>query len=178
MNKKLLVVYGSPHMKGNSATLADVFADEAGIQGDSVEKVYLQKENIHPCLGCDGCAKTHICVQKDGMQAILDKFVTADTVCIATSVYWWGITAQTKMFVDRLYALDSSIFKGKELYVIAVGEDSLDGIQYPLIDHQFKEIASFTKMEYRGFLPVSAGKGNPAKDNPEALESATKLFKK
>ena len=177
MKQHIIVYYGSPHIHGNSAFLADVFSKQAKEKFEKVDKVYLDKQVIHACKACDYC-KNHpcTCVQNDDMEHLIPEFIKADGICFATSVYWWGMTAQLKLFVDRLYMLPHEVFKGKELYVIAVGEDSLDGIQYQLIDRQFKEIAEYLHMEYKGYLPVSADADRPAKENKEAIDKAIALL--
>jgi len=176
MKETMVIYYGSPHLKGNSARLADVFAQEAS-RTYEIEKVYLGKKKIAPCLGCDHCKKTGTCRQQDEMIPLAEQFSKAKSICFATSVYWWGITAQLKLFIDRLYMLSPEKFEGKKLYVIAVGSDSLDGIQYKLIQQQFQEIASYCKMDFLGYLPVSADESRPVEQNEEALLQAKELGK-
>ena len=80
-----------------------------------------------------------------------------------------------KVFIDRLYQLQMDDFKGKKLYVIATGEDTLDGVQYRLIKEQFDAICKYTGMEFAGYLPVCAGDDNPAGEDEEALAQARAL---
>lgn len=177
MQPTMIIYYGSPRTFGNSATLADAFAVAAS-HSCHVKKVKLNAAVIHPCQGCDHCKEEEgSCIWDDDMIPLAKDFAAADAVCFATSVYWWGITAQTKLFIDRLYLLPKAAFTGKHLYVIAVGEDAVNGIQYSLIDRQFKEIATYTGMSYDGFLPISADDDHTAVDNMEAMEQAKRLFK-
>ena len=53
--KKVLIVIGSPRLKGNSATLAHRVADGAKAAGAEVESFYLHKMKIKPCTACDVC---------------------------------------------------------------------------------------------------------------------------
>ena len=43
---------------------------------------------------------------------IAEKVVEADMIVFATPVYWWGITAQIKMVLDKLYCM-AVIFTGR-----------------------------------------------------------------
>lgn len=174
MQQTMIIYYGSPHEFGNSSTLADAVAQTAAHFYD-VKKVRLNDVSIHPCQGCNHCKEEGTCIIHDDMTALSQEFAQAKAVCFATSVYWWGVTAQTKLFIDRLYMLPKTAFAGKKLYVIAVGEDTLDGVQYELIDRQFKEIAKETGMDYAGYLPVSADDDRPSSDNRETMEKARKL---
>ena len=60
---------------------------------------------INGCLGCEGC-KRHLgkCVQKDDLTMVLQEMTTYDAVVMGTPVYWYHVTAQFKMLVDRLYS--------------------------------------------------------------------------
>ncbi|MFA6774634.1 MAG: flavodoxin family protein [Sphaerochaetaceae bacterium] len=176
-NGTMIIYYGSPHEFGNVSTLADAFA-QAAAHSYTVKKVYLNNVTIHPCQGCNHCKDQEgACVLQDDMIPLAQDFINASAVCFATSVYWWGVTAQTKLFIDRLYMIPKEAFVGKKLYVIAVGEDELNGIQYELINRQFKEIAAYCNMEYAGYLPVSADDDRPASENKEAMEQARTLIK-
>ncbi len=177
---KMLVVNGSPRKAGNSATLSKVFIDEVYRQVPHVDiiDVVLHKFHINGCLGCGACKHNGgTCIQKDDMQSLYPMFLRADTIVFVSPVYWWGITAQTKAFIDRLYKFTMEELHGKRVYVIVDGEDTTDGIQYDLIKRQFEEICSYCGMELAGYLPLSTPADNPAAGNPQALEAAKHLFK-
>ena len=69
MNKKIIILNGSPRLKGNTAGLIDAFVQGAEQAGHTVKTFNLQKMNIHPCLGCLGGGKNpdSPCTQKDDM---------------------------------------------------------------------------------------------------------------
>jgi multimeric flavodoxin WrbA len=172
---KMLIIHGSARKEGNSSTLANEFAKQAE-ERYSVETVFLHGKKIHPCTGCKECKDTGMCIYNDDMKLLINQFRDADAVCFASPVYWWGINAQLKAFIDRLYSLDLENFKGKKIFLIVTGEDSLDGIQYRLIKEQFEAICDYTEMQFAGYLPVCADDTNPAKSNEKALHSARKLI--
>ena len=102
---KTLVISGSPRKRGNSELLVDQIA--AGIEeaGSTCERIRLEGLEIHPCQGCGGCEKTGHCVIQDDMQGLYDKIDESDRLLIVSPIYFYGVTAQTKAFIDRCQAL-------------------------------------------------------------------------
>ncbi len=102
---KTLILTGSPRKRGNTDILAAAVADQLQDNNVSVQLLRLADLEIHPCLGCGGCEKEGNCVIDDDMQALYPRIVTADKIIIASPIYFYGLTAQTKAFVDRCQAL-------------------------------------------------------------------------
>ena len=108
--KKVVILNGAGKKNGNTAALVKAFREGAEEAGNEVEEFYIHAMNIHGCIDCQGCARKPAgdpapCVQKDDMQQIYDAFVDCDVVVFATPVYWFSISAQLKLAVDRLYAV-------------------------------------------------------------------------
>nr|HPK06979.1 flavodoxin family protein [Aminivibrio sp.] len=105
-----LALLGSPRKDGNTAALLTSFLDGAVSKGHTVRTVRLQEKKILPCTGCNGCKKdgkgTGRCVLTDDMGGLYPAVLEADVIVHAFPVYWWSMPAQTKLFQDRLYALD------------------------------------------------------------------------
>ena len=125
MSKNIVILNGSPRKHGNTATLCDAFVEGAEAAGNHVTRFDLQTMNIHGCLGCmkGGKDPQSPCVQKDDMAAILDRLVEADVIVMATPVYFYTMSAQMKMFIDRTVPRYTEI-SGKEFYFIATAADS------------------------------------------------------
>ncbi len=60
--------------------------------------------DIHPCLGCDHCGMNGPCIQKDDISQIQEALLAADMAVFATPVYYFGMSAQLKMVIDRFYS--------------------------------------------------------------------------
>lgn len=107
MSKNILILNGSPRMKGNTAMLCDAFAEGAKSAGHTVTRFDLQKMNIHGCLGCvkGGKDPAAPCVQKDDMLQIYPAYKEADIVVLASPMYYWGFSGQLKTAFDRLFAV-------------------------------------------------------------------------
>ncbi|MFC2078006.1 flavodoxin family protein [Candidatus Bipolaricaulota bacterium] len=122
---QLLILVGSPRRSGNSAFLATRAADAARASGASVELLFLQDLDIRPCEGCDVCRETvdAECILEDDMTGLYPKLREADAILIATPIYSYDMTAQTKLLIDRLYALgsrDGNALQGKRFGFIIV----------------------------------------------------------
>ena len=111
--KRILILNGAGKKNGNTAALVNAFKGGAEAAGNQVTEFYLQTMNIHGCMDCQGCARKPKgdpapCVQKDDMQQIYDAYTDCDIVVFAIPVYWFTISGQLKMAVDRLYAIKSN----------------------------------------------------------------------
>lgn len=101
---KFLVVLGSPRKGGNSETLARKVAEAVESEGGRTEYIRLNDLNIRPCQGCGGCEKSGNCVIDDDMTAIYRALDDADRILLVSPVYFYGLSAQCKIFGDRLQA--------------------------------------------------------------------------
>jgi multimeric flavodoxin WrbA len=112
---KVLAFTGSPRKGGNTETLVAAVMSGVTRAGGVAETVRLPALSIGPCIGCGGCQKTGRCVIEDDMQGLYDKILAARIIIIASPIYFYGLSAQTKLFVDRIQALWSR----KQLLVAA-----------------------------------------------------------
>jgi multimeric flavodoxin WrbA len=129
MPQKVLVSMGSPRKKGNSATLAGQVAAGAEAAGAQVERFSLHGMDIRPCRACDACHKegNSGCVVKDDMQALYPKLREADAIVLASPIYWFTVSAQTKLLMDRWYALEQpggNALRGKRIGIVLTYGDS------------------------------------------------------
>lgn len=101
---KMLVVLGSPRKGGNGETLARKVGDIVEQSGAQVDYIRLNDLSLRPCQGCGGCDKTGSCVVKDDMTDIYTAVDNADRVVLVSPVYFYGLSAQCKIFGDRFQA--------------------------------------------------------------------------
>jgi multimeric flavodoxin WrbA len=106
MSKNIVVLAGSPRKNGNTDKLAASFIDGAKSAGKTVTLFRVADMKIGGCLGCRHCFEEKgVCVRKDDMQGILDALLKADALVLASPVYYFGVTAQLKLAIDRTFAL-------------------------------------------------------------------------
>ncbi len=123
MNKKVLILSGSPRKNGNSDLLCNEFAKGAEQSGNVVEKIYVAEKSIHPCIACYHCRDNGgECVFKDDMGEVLQKMIDADVIVLASPVYFYSISAQLKSVIDRTVARWLEV-KNKEFYYIVTAAD-------------------------------------------------------
>lgn len=124
MSKKVLILSGSPRNDGNSDILCDEFMKGAKESGNEVEKIRVATKKIAPCSACYYCSDNGgKCVHKDDMAEILQKMIDADVLVLATPVYFYSVSAQLKVVIDRTVARWLEV-KNKEFYYIATMADT------------------------------------------------------
>ncbi|MDD4986461.1 MAG: flavodoxin family protein [Dehalococcoidales bacterium] len=100
-DKKVIAFLGSPRHGGNS----DVLLDEAlaGVEeaGASFEKFVLNDLSMRPCQGCESCHKTGVCRIEDDFQELYRRLRDNSLFILASPVYFSGVSAQTKILLDR-----------------------------------------------------------------------------
>lgn len=195
MAKKIIIIEASPRAKGNSTILAREVAAGARCFGTEVETVHLHGLDIRPCTACDACQKslTADCIIDDDMKAIYTRLRSADAIVYATPIYWFTVSAQIKLFMDRCYALtflgtqpdtdsDEQVetvendLRGKKLGVVLTFGD-VDPFASGAVNaiRTFQDMARYVGAEIFGFVYGSAlGPGEVA-DNADLMKQAFNL---
>lgn len=180
MGKKILILNGSPRLKGNTAALCDSFAEGARQAGHTVTRIDLQKLEIHGCLGCmkGGKDKASPCAQKDGMEKVYPAYMEAEIVVLASPMYYWAISGQLKTAFDRLFAVAECnadyANPQKDCVLLMAAEGDTPDNSKPVLDY-YNALTGFLKWKSLGHvlaggvLEAGAIKGKPA------LEEARKL---
>lgn len=106
---EIVVLEGSPNKKGSSNMLAAEFIRGAREAGHVVEIIDAAHANLHPCTGCVRCGYEGPCVQKDDMEKFRKQILEADMMVFVTPLYYYGMSAQLKVLLDRFCAINSSI---------------------------------------------------------------------
>jgi hypothetical protein len=57
------------------------------------------------------------------MADVLNKFINADVLVLATLVYFYGICAQMKTFIDRTYPIWQHLGEKEVYYIVSAGLD-------------------------------------------------------
>lgn len=120
--KNILIISSSPRRNGNSQLLCNQFMQGALDKGHHVDMIRIMDQNISYCRACDGCIRNGgTCILKDDMANILDLYQKADVLVLATPVYFYGISAQMKTFIDRTYPIWQHLGKKDVYYIISAG---------------------------------------------------------
>lgn len=102
---KIVCLKGSPRSGGNSAAIADRFLATAVSLGAEPSVFELNRLNYRGCQGCYACKKKlDRCILEDDLTAVLAAVHEADTVVLATPVYYGDLSGQLKCFIDRTFS--------------------------------------------------------------------------
>lgn len=121
--KKVIVISTSLRAGSNSDMLADKFIEGALAAGNEVEKITLSGKNIGFCKGCLACQKLGKCVIDDDANAIMQKVLEAEVVCWATPIYYYEMSGQMKVLIDRMNAMYSLDYKFRDVYVLTTAAE-------------------------------------------------------
>lgn len=178
---KIIIVMGSPRKNGNSTILAQQVADGARSAGGEVESFYLHEMNIMPCDACDICQKelSTDCVIDDDMKDLYPKLRQADALVIASPIYWFTVCAQTKLFMDRCYALidpRGHALKGKRIGIVLTYGDS-DPFNSGAVNalRTFQDAFNYIGSNIIGMIYGSALKAGEIKTNLALMDKAYEM---
>jgi multimeric flavodoxin WrbA len=167
MSKTILMISGSPKKDGNTHALMTWFQEGARAGGATVEVVRAADLKVrHPgCTSCRACQKNreYGCVVKDDLSGLIQKMIGADVIVMATPLYFFAMSAQIKMVMDRMFSLYkwdndantmATVLKGKTLMLMASAYEDvgLRDLQIP-----FKITADYTGMHFDSLLVPNAG---------------------
>ena len=183
-NQKIVVVLGSPRKNGNSATLAKRVIAGAEAAGAAVDSFYLHEMDIRPCRACDSCQEeiAKDCVVDDDMQRIYPGLRRADALVIASPIYWFNVSAQTKLFIDRCYALGSPqghALAGKRIGIVLTYADAdpfVSGAVNAI--RAFQDAFNFIGARIVGLVYGSAWKAGEIQSNQPLMDKAYALGEK
>lgn len=102
---KVLGISCSPRKGGNTEILMKEALAGARDSGAETELFSIVGKDIKPCEGCLKCEKTGECKTKDDMQPLYKKMLNADGIILGTPVYFYSMSGQAKILMDRTYAL-------------------------------------------------------------------------
>ncbi len=174
---KIVVLSGSPHKKGTSNTLVEEFVKGASESGKEVEVIDLAHININPCMGCDACGMNGNCIQKDKGNEILEKILKSDAIVFTSPVYYYNVSSQLKMMIDRFYARTMQITnKNLKAAVIMTAWNSDENWTYGAIDKYFDILFEYMHFKDSGRI-YGKGCGTVSMMPKKYYEEAYKLGK-
>lgn len=161
--KKVLVISTSPRVRSNSDALADEFVRGAREAGHDVEKVNIRDKNIQFCKGCLACSKKNradefnrgeggnICIIKnDDMPEIIQKMHDADVICWATPIYYYEMSAQMKVVIDRGNPLYTSDYHFRDVYMLSSAAENGDNVPERAVKGLTGWVDCFEKASLKG----------------------------
>lgn len=125
---EILGISGSPIKNGNTDRLVKLVLDSTGLKSEFIK---LSECKIDPCDGCMAvdpkwgrvfpCQLNNQCIKQDDFQKIKPKLLEAEALAIGGYPSFGSVNARTKIFLERLFALDHCAFQEKPLMLGKLG---------------------------------------------------------
>ncbi len=158
---KIVVLEGSPNKKGSSNQLASCFIQGAKEAGHTVTVINAAHANIHPCTGCIYCGYEGPCIQKDDMEQLRSEILEADMMVFVTPLYYYGMSAQLKILIDRFCAFNSSIQRKHMKSALLTVAWNSDGWTFDALKAHYKTLVRYLNLRDMGMV-LGKGCGTPA----------------
>ena len=158
---KITVLMGSPSRHGSTAILVQEFARGAEEAGHTCEVIDVCHADIHPCTGCVACGYEGPCVEKDDNEIIRQKLLNSDMIVFATPLYYYGMSAQLKIVVDRFCAYNSSLNSRRLRSALLTVAWNADDWTFDALEAHYKTLVRYIRFEDRGMV-LGYGCGSPS----------------
>lgn len=123
MAKKIVIISTSLRANSNSDALAKAFAEGAEKAGNTVEYISLRGKQIGFCMGCLACQAKGACVLKDDANPIAESVLNADVVVWATPIYYYEMSGQMKVLIDRMNSMFPKNYKFRDIYFLSTAAE-------------------------------------------------------
>ena len=100
---KVLLINGSPHANGNTATALGEMVKVFEKEGIETEIIHVGNLAVRGCVSCFGCFKNGKCVFDDIVNEVAPKFEACDGLVVGSPVYYAGANATLTAFLTRLF---------------------------------------------------------------------------
>ncbi len=119
---KIVAFSGSPRKDGCTSRLVHAALSGARDTGAQTVLYDLNDSSVRGCQGCFHCRKHDGCATMDALTPMYGDIADADGLIVGIPIYFWGISGQTKLWIDRLYPMINSDFTprfpGKKIVTI------------------------------------------------------------
>lgn len=100
---KVLIINGSPHVNGCTATALNEMKTVFDKEGIEAEIINIGNKAIRGCISCGNCSNTGKCVFDDIVNEIAPKFEECDGIVFGSPVYYGSPNGNLLSFLDRLF---------------------------------------------------------------------------
>jgi multimeric flavodoxin WrbA len=137
---KIIGICGSPKGKNSTTRFAlEKALEAAGKQGVATQMLELKDYQFSGCQDCGACRKELTCSLDDDFKHTLLPLLQEEDIkgmIYASPVYFGGVTAQMKAFIDRCVSFrrNGFVFEGRVAGVLTVGKSRHGGQELTAID--------------------------------------------
>lgn len=101
---KVLLINGSPHTDGNTATALKEMIKIFEAEGVETNLVQVGNKAVRGCVACWKCQETGKCIFNDIVNETAPLFEEADGLVVGSPVYYASAAGTVVSFLDRLFA--------------------------------------------------------------------------
>lgn len=183
----LLILVGSPRRAGNSATLSKAVQRGAEAAGARVAVRFLDDFVSSFLRDCRSCRRADgECSIPDRFRTLFfDDFLPSDGIVFCSPIYWYGLSAQTKAFLDRSFCYYAASYpdsarilermSGKRIGLVLTSEESYPGAALGIV-HQVQEFSRYTDSAFIGVVRgVGNSRGEVVRDPGDPVTAAEQL---
>lgn len=173
--KKVLILLGSPRINGNTAKIANMVEELSRKDDIEIESIYLNSMNIKACQACGACHVKGVekCLINDDMKKLYPKIIESDIIIFTSPIYFFNLSAQLKMVIDRFYAFGPNpnykkYFSLKKFgLILSFGDDSIESSGARNAIGCFENMIQYFEAESIGILCHSECDAVDIRNNPE-----------
>ena len=100
---KVLIINGSPRLKGNCSKLIDEMVNIFEQEGIEAENYQIGAKAFRGCMACNYCYEAHECVLKDDVNQLARIFNDSDGLVVVSPVYYGSANGSLISLLDRLF---------------------------------------------------------------------------
>jgi multimeric flavodoxin WrbA len=179
---KIIGFIGSSRKEGNTAWAVNQILEGAVEQGAETQAWYFSDLDIKPCQGCLSCVKNDRCAINDDMQKLYDALAQADALVLGSPIYMGQMSAQAKLFTDRLFAQITPRFSpkfkeknaGKKLILVFTQGNPDSSMFQPYYDYT-ERIFTLLEFNVKGLHVVAGTRSEPAHAKEELHAAMKKI---
>ena len=164
----------SPRKAGNTAWVVNKILEGAKDRGVKTDTFYSSELDIKPCQGCLACAESGRCVRNDDMQKLYSTLKKADALVLGAPLYMGQMSAQAKIFTDRLFAQITPRFSprfkeenaGKKL-ILAFTQGNPDPGKFQAYYDYTKKMFQMLEFDVKDLIVVAGTRSEQASERRE-----------
>ena len=152
MSQNIVVLSGSPRKGGNTDGLVAAFIKGAESASKNAVSFRVADMKINGCMGCGHCVfqEKGVCIQKDDMHEIMNALLKADALVLASPIYFYNVTAQLKIAIDRMCSLGDNPPIKRAVMLMTCGDESETAAESAIVMH--KRVCDYFAWETAGIL--------------------------
>lgn len=149
---KIVILQGSPNMKGSTNLLVESFSKGAKESGHSVKRLDIADMGISPCNGCIACGYEGPCAIDDDNEIVKSEILDSDMVVFATPLYYYGMSAQLKAVVDRFCSYNSSLHDKRLKSALLVAAWNSNSWTFEAIEAHYNVLVRYNHFDNKGMV--------------------------